>query len=236
MKAASGCLPMKSDKTHFQVFSRSIANQCVVDLEKRCCTCRKWQLTGIPCKHACASIRPWPKTGREGPTPPPMNKRKAGRTKHLRRINAIEAKDNGKTKYCKVMKYLCRVCREPGHNSKGCKKKMEHNIRKSEPVQDEQVQNELVHNATQESRVNAPSSQPTTQSDVTQEAQTGRPPISTFARQHVRPPTTGITIRAPPPLFGSVYEIPFKPPTRAAMRPPTMFFYQGKKVCKDERS
>ncbi|GAA0155536.1 hypothetical protein LIER_38108 [Lithospermum erythrorhizon] len=69
----------------------------------------------------------------------------------------------------------------------------EHNIRKSElvhdePVHDEPVQNEPVHNVTKESRVNAPSFQTTTQRDVTREAQTGRPPISTFARQSVRPP------------------------------------------------
>ena len=27
---------------------------CVVDVQKRTCTCRKWELTGMPCKHAVA--------------------------------------------------------------------------------------------------------------------------------------------------------------------------------------
>jgi hypothetical protein len=31
-------------------------NQCVVDVVHRTCTCRKWELTGLPCKHAVASI------------------------------------------------------------------------------------------------------------------------------------------------------------------------------------
>ncbi|GAA0154998.1 hypothetical protein LIER_12828 [Lithospermum erythrorhizon] len=48
---------MKYDKGKFQVYSSSQANQCVIDLEKRHCTCRKWQLNEIPCKHGCAVIR-----------------------------------------------------------------------------------------------------------------------------------------------------------------------------------
>nr|KAJ0224071.1 hypothetical protein LSAT_V11C200087730 [Lactuca sativa] len=31
-------------------------DQHVVDMEKRECSCRKWELTGIPCKHAVASL------------------------------------------------------------------------------------------------------------------------------------------------------------------------------------
>ncbi|GAA0155394.1 hypothetical protein LIER_13134 [Lithospermum erythrorhizon] len=48
IKAASSCMPMKCDKSHFQVYSGSTANHCVVDLGKRQRTCRKWQLNGIP--------------------------------------------------------------------------------------------------------------------------------------------------------------------------------------------
>ncbi|XP_076900040.1 protein FAR1-RELATED SEQUENCE 6-like [Bidens hawaiensis] len=29
-------------------------NQCVVDVDQKNCSCRKWELTGIPCKHAVA--------------------------------------------------------------------------------------------------------------------------------------------------------------------------------------
>ncbi|GAA0159798.1 hypothetical protein LIER_16497 [Lithospermum erythrorhizon] len=53
---ASGCMPMKCDRIHFQVYSESTSNQCVMNLEKRQCSCRRWQLNGILCKHACASM------------------------------------------------------------------------------------------------------------------------------------------------------------------------------------
>ncbi|GJY47016.1 mutator type transposase, partial [Tanacetum coccineum] len=31
-------------------------DQCVVNMETRLCSCRKWELTGIPCKHVVAAI------------------------------------------------------------------------------------------------------------------------------------------------------------------------------------
>ncbi|GAA0167716.1 hypothetical protein LIER_22587 [Lithospermum erythrorhizon] len=37
--------------------AKLLTNLCDVDLEKRQCSCRKWKLTDIPCKHACAVIK-----------------------------------------------------------------------------------------------------------------------------------------------------------------------------------
>jgi hypothetical protein len=34
--------------------------KCVVNLEERTCTCRKWEVSGIPCKHAVAFITSLP--------------------------------------------------------------------------------------------------------------------------------------------------------------------------------
>ena len=31
-------------------------HEIVVDLKNRNCACKRWQLTGIPCHHACACI------------------------------------------------------------------------------------------------------------------------------------------------------------------------------------
>jgi len=31
-------------------------DQCVVDVKEKTCSCRRWELTGIPCKHAVATI------------------------------------------------------------------------------------------------------------------------------------------------------------------------------------
>ncbi|KAG8366583.1 hypothetical protein BUALT_Bualt17G0095000 [Buddleja alternifolia] len=51
----SGCIPIKADDMHFQI-SCSGGTQFSVDLEKRTCGCRRWQLTGIPCIHAISAI------------------------------------------------------------------------------------------------------------------------------------------------------------------------------------
>ncbi|KAJ9542226.1 hypothetical protein OSB04_028732 [Centaurea solstitialis] len=39
-----------------QKVSGAWGDQCCVDLLKKTCACRKWELTGIPCKHAVAAI------------------------------------------------------------------------------------------------------------------------------------------------------------------------------------
>lgn len=40
-------------------------DQCVVNMPKRECTCRRWELTGIPCKHAVAAINDMAKHNKE---------------------------------------------------------------------------------------------------------------------------------------------------------------------------
>ncbi|XP_073304581.1 uncharacterized protein [Primulina huaijiensis] len=49
--------PMKSDEMHYQI-SRSdeMRDQHSVDLSIRSCSCRRYDLTGIPCKHAVCAI------------------------------------------------------------------------------------------------------------------------------------------------------------------------------------
>ncbi|KAL0437231.1 UNVERIFIED_CONTAM: hypothetical protein Sradi_0431000 [Sesamum radiatum] len=51
----SDCMPIKADDQHYQV-SCFDGSQHVVDLGIKSCSCRKWQLSGIPCKHACCAI------------------------------------------------------------------------------------------------------------------------------------------------------------------------------------
>ncbi|GKF11681.1 mutator type transposase, partial [Tanacetum coccineum] len=36
-------------------------DQCVVDVKEKTCSCRKWELTGMPCKHAVAAL--WDRAG-----------------------------------------------------------------------------------------------------------------------------------------------------------------------------
>lgn len=49
------CIPIKADNKHYQI-SCFDGSQFCVDLEEMSCTCRRWQLSGIPCKHAISAI------------------------------------------------------------------------------------------------------------------------------------------------------------------------------------
>ncbi|XP_021729979.1 uncharacterized protein LOC110696947 [Chenopodium quinoa] len=51
---AAQCEVIPSSETLFNVNYN--LDQLVVDLERRSCTCRKWDMLGIPCCHAVASI------------------------------------------------------------------------------------------------------------------------------------------------------------------------------------
>lgn len=48
------CWPIASGGPMFQIGAPN--GQFVVDIEKYTCSCRKWQLSGIPCSHACSTI------------------------------------------------------------------------------------------------------------------------------------------------------------------------------------
>ncbi|KAG8391145.1 hypothetical protein BUALT_Bualt01G0157400 [Buddleja alternifolia] len=53
-----GCVPIKSDDMHYQVRCLDDdGEQFTVDLEKMTCGCRRSELSGIPCKHACSAIQ-----------------------------------------------------------------------------------------------------------------------------------------------------------------------------------
>lgn len=60
---AGNCLVTWSGGSTYSVTCSEGGHELVVDLAKRICTCRKWDLTGIPCYHACACIAfkndPW---------------------------------------------------------------------------------------------------------------------------------------------------------------------------------
>ncbi|KAL0301426.1 UNVERIFIED_CONTAM: hypothetical protein Sradi_6419400 [Sesamum radiatum] len=54
-KASSDCIPIKASDIHFEI-SCFDGSRCTVDLEKHSCSCRKWDLSGIPCKHAMSAL------------------------------------------------------------------------------------------------------------------------------------------------------------------------------------
>ncbi|KAL8555977.1 hypothetical protein ACS0TY_003696 [Phlomoides rotata] len=55
MEKVSDCIPIKSIDIHYQIRCFD-GGQYTVDLRNFTCTCRAWQLSGIPCTHALCAI------------------------------------------------------------------------------------------------------------------------------------------------------------------------------------
>ncbi|KAK4484268.1 hypothetical protein RD792_011494 [Penstemon davidsonii] len=55
MKSSVNCIPLKSNDWHFEIHC-SEGEQCIADLRKHTCSCRSWDLSGIPCNHAMSAI------------------------------------------------------------------------------------------------------------------------------------------------------------------------------------
>lgn len=51
---ARHCRYLASSETLYEVLSMRTNGKCLVDFEKRTCSCRAWQALGIPCHHAIA--------------------------------------------------------------------------------------------------------------------------------------------------------------------------------------
>ena len=55
IELSTNCHPEESGMGVFGVLSND--KQYIVELNMHTCTCRRWQLTGVPCSHACACCR-----------------------------------------------------------------------------------------------------------------------------------------------------------------------------------
>nr|KAJ0189519.1 hypothetical protein LSAT_V11C800422950 [Lactuca sativa] len=90
--------------------------QYVVNLKERSCTCRKWDITGIPCQHAIAAMYDKMQNGSECGDPEAW----VGRPKKKRKRAANEPTQstNLSRKYLTV---TCNKCHNKGHNARTCK-------------------------------------------------------------------------------------------------------------------
>ncbi|KAG0447865.1 hypothetical protein HPP92_028134 [Vanilla planifolia] len=53
--ADSNCYQvLRANKVEFEIVSSERTN--IVDIQRRCCSCRRWQIYGIPCAHAAAAL------------------------------------------------------------------------------------------------------------------------------------------------------------------------------------
>lgn len=126
--------------------------QYAVDLAKHTCTCRRWDLTGIPCAHGVATIYReddpykyahwnslraytpyihampsrefWPPTNHQ-PVAPPKYHKQAGRPKKVRGREQDEPQPPStlnKLPKC-FSKVTCGMCGKKGHNRTTCGKR-----------------------------------------------------------------------------------------------------------------
>ncbi|XP_057478210.1 uncharacterized protein LOC130765725 [Actinidia eriantha] len=123
-KKAMACDVIWAGEAVFEVTVSSIRTY-IVDIGQRVCSCRKWDVTGIPCVHGVAAIitnksRPedFVQTNYDQIMPPHIRKR-AGRPKKNRK----KAEDEPKNPI-RVRKHYtslrCGKCKEVGHNSRTC--------------------------------------------------------------------------------------------------------------------
>ncbi|KAL4566631.1 hypothetical protein LXL04_030751 [Taraxacum kok-saghyz] len=92
-------------------------DQYVVDLNDRSCTCRNWEITGMPCKHAVAAI--WDRIANSEDSSPVEEY--IGRPKKKRKRGVDE--DRGQTSNLsrRYVPVTCAKCGNKGHNSRTCK-------------------------------------------------------------------------------------------------------------------
>ncbi|KAL0436358.1 UNVERIFIED_CONTAM: hypothetical protein Sradi_0343700 [Sesamum radiatum] len=55
MEKAADCIPIKSNDWNYEI-SCYDGSRYTVDLRTHICSCRRWELCGIPCKHGMSAI------------------------------------------------------------------------------------------------------------------------------------------------------------------------------------
>nr|GEW41281.1 hypothetical protein [Tanacetum cinerariifolium] len=114
--------------------TRPYKDQYVVNMDRRVCSCRKWELTGIPCKHAVAAIYNMSENSVRVGIPeqwvyaayrietwahvysfkPPKKRKKPNDEIASQRSSSGKLSRNGKS-------VSCGKCGNVGHNRKGCR-------------------------------------------------------------------------------------------------------------------
>ncbi|XP_076930587.1 uncharacterized protein LOC143595476 [Bidens hawaiensis] len=96
---------------HYQVTGPN-GDQCVVNMTTNTCACRRWEITGIPCRHVVAmysyKVYPingmsiWPTSQVPIQITAPKFKKQIGRPKKSRKNSTAEREDGGSRKKSKV--------------------------------------------------------------------------------------------------------------------------------------
>nr|KAJ0188756.1 hypothetical protein LSAT_V11C900480270 [Lactuca sativa] len=114
-------------------------DQFIVDVGQQSCMCKRWELTGIPCKHGVAAIwdmgrnskdvspingrSMWEKSAIPTTLLPPKHHVPIGRPKKKRTISIMEKEDfvRGNTSSRAHRSVTCMKCNNVGHNARTCK-------------------------------------------------------------------------------------------------------------------
>ncbi|GJY24843.1 mutator type transposase [Tanacetum coccineum] len=88
-----------------------LGDQCVVNLTERNCSCRKWEVSGIPCKHAVASIHDIADHGMD------VGLLEAWVHPAYKLETLVTSGKIGR----KGLQVTCSSCKGKGHNKRGCK-------------------------------------------------------------------------------------------------------------------
>ncbi|KAL2230834.1 UNVERIFIED_CONTAM: hypothetical protein Sindi_1677800 [Sesamum indicum] len=114
VEKSADCIPINADSSHYQLnyFDDS---QHSLDLDKKSCSCRKWDLNGIPCKHGCSAILC---KGDDPIKPPESRRREPDETVSKEKKNGNGKPQNRFTRVQKTVK--CSKCGEEKHNARRC--------------------------------------------------------------------------------------------------------------------
>ncbi|XP_017613473.1 uncharacterized protein LOC108458569 [Gossypium arboreum] len=94
--------------------------QYTVDLSQRICSCRSWQISGIPCSHPINGPHDWEKTGIQ-PVLPPIERKMPGWPKKNKRMAKDEPKKLKPGHLSrKGLLMTCTQCGQHGHNKPSC--------------------------------------------------------------------------------------------------------------------
>ncbi|GJT35535.1 heat stress transcription factor B-4-like protein [Tanacetum coccineum] len=99
--------------------SSLLGDQCVVDVVSMTCSCRKWELTGIPCKHVVAACWNMALNDRAAPPLETWVGRQNKKIKRSKHEDEPFVKDGKLSRKGRTI--TCQSCGNTGHNKATCK-------------------------------------------------------------------------------------------------------------------
>ncbi|MFQ6622568.1 hypothetical protein Gotur_002166 [Gossypium turneri] len=122
IKESLRCVPSHTGGDRYQV-ECSLGSQQVVDLVENSCSCRNWDLTGIPCMHALE----WVSLSNMLPILPLTQRRPPDRPTKVRRKELDEPQTTKRLSKTRV-DMRCIKCKRLVHNKRSCKGEVGQNI------------------------------------------------------------------------------------------------------------